>query len=305
MKKYGPERLDKKQEYSVAELKKAIEKDEIISGKMIKTESNLDSIVRLGKNITGKISKEDFQINVEGKQIKPVSILSKVGKTVKFKVKSIQKKDEGYVAILSRREAQEECKKEFIDKLQVGQIVDAMALHIETFGIFCDIGCGIVALLPIENLCIARIIEPKKWLRGIKKIKAIVKSIDDKGNITLTHREMLGTWEEEVSKFNIEETVTGIVRNIEDYGVFIQLTPNLVGLADPYDGVNIGDCVSVFIRGFYPDKMKVKLMIISNNGPSDENERIYFDYKIPESGFVKYWKYSPDNCERLVESKFE
>lgn len=35
--------------------------------------------------------------------------------------------------------------------------------------------------------------------------------------------------------FQPGETVTGTVRSIETYGVFVELTPNLAGLAEPCD----------------------------------------------------------------------
>ena len=46
-------------------------------------------------------------------------------------------------------------------------------------------------------------------------IKVIVKSFDDSGRVTLSHKELLGTWEENASFFNVGETVSGIARSIE------------------------------------------------------------------------------------------
>mgnify|MGYP002508912097 CR=1 FL=1 len=40
----------------------------------------------------------------------------------------------------------------------------------------------------------------------------------------------------------------GIVRGIKEYGIFVELTPNLSGLAEWRGAVNVGDAVSVYIK---------------------------------------------------------
>mgnify|MGYP002230072907 FL=1 len=45
----------------------------------------------------------------------------------------------------------------------------------------------------------------------------------------LTLRELLGTWSENAACFAAGETVVGIVRSVEEYGVFIEIAPNLAG----------------------------------------------------------------------------
>ena len=63
-------------------------------------------------------------------------------------------------------------------------------------------------------------------------VKAVVKSIDrETGRIYVSHKELLGTWEENANNFNIGQTVSGIVRSIEPYGIFIELASNLAVLA--------------------------------------------------------------------------
>ena len=52
---------------------------------------------------------------------------------------------------------------------------DAKITHLETFGAFCDIGCGNVALLPIDAISVSRISHPKDRFQVGDNIKAIVK----------------------------------------------------------------------------------------------------------------------------------
>ena len=58
--------------------------------------------------------------------------------------------------------------------------------------------------------------------------------------------------------------VKGIVREIEKHknGIFIELKPNLIGLADYKDDIEYGESVDVYIKRIMPDKKKVKLVIV-------------------------------------------
>ena len=61
----------------------------------------------------------------------------------------------------------------------------------------------------------------------------------------------------------------GVVRSIEPYGVFIELTPNLSGLAEPRADLRPGMAVSVYIKSILPQRMKVKLTVIDVLAPYD------------------------------------
>ena len=300
---YGPEQLSRKAvSYRISDLKKAIDDGTIIEGVVTKCDSKLNVEVKIEPNIVGSIAPDEFEYSLNDKPLKSIAVISKVGKKIKFKIKSLSKDAESglYRAILSRREAQIDCYENYISKLKLGQVIDARVTYVEKYGAFCDIGCGFVALLPVENICIPRISNPSRDLRYMGNLKVIVKNIDESGRITLTHKELLGTWEEEVAKFQEGDTVPGIVRIIEDYGVFVELTSNLVGLADVYPDVAPGDSVSVYIKAIIPEKMKIKLLIISKN--EKIFKPIHYDYKLPESGFLFDWVYSPACSDRKFET---
>ena len=77
----------------------------------------------------------------------------------------------------------------------------------------------------------------------------------------LTMKELLGTWQENAARFAAGQTVVGVVRSVESYGVFIELAPNLAGLAEPDDTLAPGQLVSVYIKSICPQRMKVKLAV--------------------------------------------
>ena len=131
-------------------------------------------------------------------------------------------------------------------------------------------------------------------------IKVIIKGREDE-RILLTHRELLGTWEENARRFKAGETVPGVIRSIESYGVFVELAPNLAGLAEPREGISAGQSVSVYIKAIVPEKMKVKLIIVDVCGEYTPPKEI--DYFI-RSDHIDHWKYSTESSEKNISSSF-
>ena len=173
----------------------------------------------------------------------------------------------------------------------VGKVV-----RMEPFGAFVDIGRGIVALLPTEYISAARIRHPNERFRVGQKILAVVKVFDrENRRITLTHKELLGTWLENASRFSEGDTVRGTVRGVMDYGCFVELAPNLSGLTDQREDLREGDGVSVTIRSIRPERMKIKLQVIEVLPPAEPPETL--PYWITD-GVLDRWVYSPANCER-------
>ncbi len=112
---------------------------------------------------------------------------------------------------------------------------------------------------------------------------------------------MLGTWEENASKFQNGETVAGIIRSVESYGIFVELTPNLAGLAELKDDVKVGQNASVYIKSLIPERMKIKLIIVDSFDAPHQNTN--FEYFI-ENGHIENFQYSPDACQKVVETIF-
>ena len=176
----------------------------------------------------------------------------------------------------------------------------ARITHLENFGAFADIGCGIVALMPIDTISVSRIEHPAERFTVGMDIKAVIKSVEN-GRISLSHKELLGTWEENAERICAGETVSGIIRSVENYGAFVELTPNLAGLAEPRDNTYIGQSASVFIKSIIPEKMKVKLIIVDVFSNSGYDKSL--NYYITE-GHIDKWNYSTDNCPKQIHTEF-
>ena len=163
-----------------------------------------------------------------------------------------------------------------------------------SLGAFCDIGCGNIALLPIDAISVSRISHPKDRFFVGDKIKAIIKSIDSDNKITLSHKELLGSWKQNADIFSQGQTVSGVVRSVEEYGIFVELAPNLAGLAEPHEGVSVGQTASVYIKSIIPEKMKIKLIIIDNFNSDFKSPLNYFY----DGEHIDAFVYSPECCTR-------
>ncbi len=291
-------------------LERAMEQGQIIEGMAVRCDcSNMCLTVDLGC-IQGIIPKEEALFLRDGEDGKDIAIITRVGKPVSVKITDIDFSGDVPRAILSRRAAQEECFETSVSALSPGDIIPATVTHLEPFGAFVDIGCGIVSLLTVDSISVSRISHPKDRFRCGEKIFCAVKSIDNEsGRIYMTHRELLGTWEENASEFSVGETVAGVVRSIEEYGIFVELAPNLAGLAEYREGVNVGDRCAVFIKNIIPDRMKIKLVLIDSapqeQSEIEKNKRIRKYYIDPEKvEHIDKWLYSPLECPKIIETIF-
>ena len=150
-----------------------------------------------------------------------------------------------------------------VRKLKKGNIIQGKIKSIEPYGAFVEVSENVVGLLHINDISISRINHPSDRFKVGNKIKVLVKSYDsDTGKLSLSTKELLGSWEDNIKDFEEKTVVKGIVRNKDKYGIFIELKPNLVGLAEYKGYVSYGDEVNVFIKKISKETKKVKLVIV-------------------------------------------
>lgn len=266
-------------------LKQSMASGRIIEGHVLRCDADLNLTVSLGEYI-GLIPKSQAAMGIDTGKTRDIAIISRVGKPVCFKISEIQDDK----LLLSRRDAQEEALECFLSSLSPGDVIDATVTHLESFGAFVDMGCGLPAMISIEKISTARIAHPSERFSAGMRIRAAVNQIDrEQARFNLSHRELLGTWEENAAHFTQGETVRGIVRSIKPYGAFVELTPNLSGLTEPFEGLNEGSPVSVYIKSIIPDRRKIKLIIISRLAPEDI-PAMPLRYYITD-GNVAEWRY--------------
>lgn len=285
-------------------LEKALEKQIILEAPAILCDHNFNLHISLGSKIRGIIPRDETQYSPK-EETKDIAILTRVGKPVCFKVMGFEKDAAGEtVAILSRKSAQRECMLNYIEALEPGDIIPTRITHLENFGAFVDIGCGIVSLLSIDSISVSRIAHPSARLSVGDSIYTVVKNIDELGRIYVSERELLGSWEENAALFTEGQTVRGIVRSVESYGIFVELKPNLAGLAEFKEDVYPGQTAAVYIKSIIPEKMKIKLIIIDSHDAPVYPEPLEYFIDTGSVTHIDSWTYSPPNCKKVIESIF-
>lgn len=286
---------------SLKGLEEAAASGKILEARAAACSAEHDLIVDLPcEGVRGVIPRSEGAIGMESGETKDIALIARVNKPVCFKVIGFSRTEGGVTAILSRKAAQEECVDNYISRLESGDIIPARVTHLDKFGCFVDLGCGVPSLIPIDAISVSRISHPSdRFVQG-QYIRVIVKAVEG-SRVWLSHKELLGTWEENAALFKSGETVSGIVRSVEDYGIFIELTPNLAGLAEPRSGIRAGQQAGVYIKAIIPEKMKIKLVIVDvfDEGYPIKPARYFYDKE-----HISYWKYSVDTADKLIESRF-
>jgi len=264
----------------------------------------------------GVITREEGALGISGGTTRDIALISRVFKPVCFKVTDFTKEGE---AILSRRAAQEETVTRYLSKLRAGDIIPAKVTRLERFGCFADVGCGVTSLIPIDSVSVSRISHSSERFVQGESIYAAVKVPwrESENRITLTHRELLGTWEENAVQFSPRETVPGIIRSVEEYGIFVELAPNLAGLAETHGNACVNRLASVYIKAIIPEKMKIKLSVVdlvdtADDFPPFSNSQGYSQRPYPghdlnyyiTDGHIDKWQYSPPACDKLIQTIF-
>ena len=296
---------------SLAGLERAMATGKILEPPVLLCDNQMRLHVDL-YGIDGIIEKDQAVFSPDGEPSKDIAVITRVGKPVCFKVLGFEQIGGRTVARLSRKEAQRECFFAFTSRLTCGDIIPAKITHMESFGAFVDIGCGIISLLSIDCISVSRISHPRDRLSVGQSVWVAVKTVDrENKRIFVSMRELLGTWEQNAAEFEMGQTVAGIVRSVEPYGIFVELAPNLAGLAElRTDGSIsspehlIGQYTAVYIKNIIPERMKVKLVLVDCYHGEIRKMPLRYFVDGETCRHMSYWRYSPECSSKLIETVF-
>jgi small subunit ribosomal protein S1 len=302
---YEPEgwRIDRAENraalHSPAALTQAARTGQILESRAVLCDSEHNLIVDLGC-MQGIIPREEGALGIREGTVRDIALLSRVNRPVCFYITGFTEDGSHKTALLSRRAAQETCWRDYLSKLVPGDVLDARITHLESFGAFADIGCGVVALMPIDAISVSRIDHPRERFTTGMDIRAVVKNVENH-RITLSQKELLGTWQENAASFHSGETVGGVIRSVEPYGIFVELTPNLAGLAECRENTLVGQQASVYIKSILPTRMKVKLVIIDTFDMARKPKQPHYYFT---GEHMDRFLYSPPESGKTIETVF-
>jgi small subunit ribosomal protein S1 len=215
------------------------------------------------------------------------------GKNLTFKIVELDK--EKNRLILSHRAVVEEekgkHKKNILNNITPGQVIDGTVQRITDFGAFVDIG-GIDGLVHISQLSYQHIDKPSDVVQEGQKVKVKVLNVDrDNERISLSIKETQpGPWYDVAQKAPKGTTLTGTVKRLVSYGAFVEVFPGVEGLVHisqiahkhigtPHEVLKEGQEVQVKVLDANEQEQRLSLSIKDLlEKDADEN----FDYELPE-----------------------
>ena len=197
-----------------------------------------------------------------------------VGQTMDFKIVKINIPTENVVvshkALIEETIADQ--RKEILEGLEKGQILEGTVKAITDFGVFIDLG-GVDGLIHITDLSWGRINHPSEVVRLDEKIKVVVTDYDmEKKRISLSLKQLLPhPWENIENKYKVGDKVSGRVVSLTDYGAFIEIEKGIEGLihisemswtqhiSHPSQFVSMGQVVEAVILSLDKGDKKISL----------------------------------------------
>ena len=147
---------------SPAELRAAMASGEILQATALAFDTRRQLRFELG-GVKAVMPFAQCADGAEAGTVRDIAVLTRVGRPTCFVIEGLDTDEDGTPCYrLSRAEAQRLCKAEYLDTLSPGDILPCTVTHIEPFGAFCDVGCGISALLPIDCMSVSRISSPAR-----------------------------------------------------------------------------------------------------------------------------------------------
>ena len=132
-----------KKAFTPSALTEAQSKQTVLESTVTMCDAEHNLIVDLGC-MRGIIPREEGAIGISDGSTRDIALISRVGKPVSFVITDIKVDEFGRpCAYLSRKCAQELCKKYITGSKKTGDVINAKVTHLESFGAFCDIGCGL------------------------------------------------------------------------------------------------------------------------------------------------------------------
>lgn len=154
--------------------------------------------------------------------------------TLDFKILELNR--QGRKVILSRKALLEEeyqkVKESFWSTIEEGQTRKGIVKRLTDFGAFVDIG-GCDGLLHVSEMGWGKVAKPADVVAINDEIEVYILKVDrEKEKISLSLKKLIpNPWDLASEKYQVGGTYTGKVMRGASFGAFIQLEPNLEGLA--------------------------------------------------------------------------
>jgi small subunit ribosomal protein S1 len=194
-----------------------------------------------------------------------------VGQMMALKIIEVSHPSERLV--FSAKEAQAELRRQRMQALNVGDVVNGRVVNLTKYGAFIDLG-GVDGLLHISQMAWSNPEHPSDILSIGDEIEVLIDTIDEeRERIGLNHKALLPTpFGEFADEHEIGDMIEGTVTSVVHFGAFVKVADNVEGLIhiselsdamvqDPEAIVQSNDEVLVRIINIEPDEERLGLSL--------------------------------------------
>ena len=206
------------------EIEKSFESGELIEGVITgKVKGGLSCEIGVTAFLPGS--------QIDTRPVRDISHLLNVPQKLKILKMDLKRNN----IVVSRRAVLEEMHKEVREErflqLSLGDIVEGKIKAITDYGAFVDLG-GYDSLLHSSDITYKRIGHPSEVLKIDQQVKVKIIKVDpDKNRVSVGMKQLEeDPWLNVKNKFNVNDKVTGVVTNVTDYGIFIEIENGVEGL---------------------------------------------------------------------------
>ena len=247
-----------------------LEVGKICVGKVVRYDKELGCLfVYLGGGKIGIIPEKEVTIYeytypYGETNLTPYQISSIVGKKITAKIMGIS----SGIYVLTRRKTIKEAYKQITSKANKNVIAQITAIY--AFGLFCDIGNGVIGFVPISYCSLCRIKNLEKFFKigDIIKVKITeIGTAKDNYRITLSRKDAFKTLEFDTAAPKSGDVCIGTICSPvrERDGYYVEVTPAISGIVDvPHEVPHIheGTKASFYVKKVTEKGVKLGLVAL-------------------------------------------
>lgn len=198
-------------------------------------------------------------------------------------------------AVVEEEEAQ--VKKDLLNKLEAGQVIEGTVQRLTNFGAFVDLG-GVDGLVHISELAHEHVDKASDVVSEGETIEVEVLSVDrDNERISLSRKNLLpGPWENIGERVSSGDVVEGTVKRLVNFGAFVEVFPGVEGLVHisqianrhigtPEEVLEEGQQVQVKVLDVDEQEERMSLSIREIEEEKESNELKQYEKNDDQSSF--------------------
>ena len=160
----------------------------------------------------------------------------KVGDEVKVVVLRVDKEKER--VSLGYRQRFEDPWTHVEARYPVGKKVAGKVTNVVDYGAFVELEEGVEGLIHVSEMSWTKKVKnPKSLLHATQEVEVVITEVDiDKRRLSLSLRQAEpNPWEEFATRYRVGSKIKGVVRNLTEFGAFVELEPGVDGLVHVSD----------------------------------------------------------------------